>query len=175
MPRGFLEAGEGWGKNIQQEGGEVRRQWGEDSEENRVILTWQQSVSESKEMALSTDWLMAMTTETNSLQAKSSPLCISLFLCCTVQRCHYFCLVAVCLLFQLKCRAVVGRDEMATLIQQQLWWVTPFLPKAQSPPCPKEWWKRVNIVIDMKDHIGASGVPLVQMPSCCTVIFGLFS
>ena len=53
MPHDFLEAGGGQGKNRWQEGGEVRRQT--DREENRVILTWQQRVSESKEMALSTD------------------------------------------------------------------------------------------------------------------------
>lgn len=53
MTHGFLEAGGGQGRNNRQEGGVVRRQT--DSEQNRVILTWQQRVSESKEMALSTD------------------------------------------------------------------------------------------------------------------------
>lgn len=53
MPHGFLEAGGGQGKKRKQEGGEVKRQ--RDCEEDRVILTWQQRVSESKEMALSMD------------------------------------------------------------------------------------------------------------------------
>lgn len=100
---------------------------------------------------------MTMTTETNSLQAKSSALCISLFVCCMAQSCHV-CLVAVCLIFRLMWWAVVGTDEMAAVIQEKLKWVISFLPP---PLCLKQWWKKVNKVTEKEDHIAASNIPLV--------------
>lgn len=76
-------------------------EWGEQG-----YTTWQQS-----KWIKGNDIKHELINGKNSLQAKSSPLCISLLCCWTVQRCHCFLLMPVHFLFKVVSSFFSWRDE----------------------------------------------------------------